>query len=421
MATRNWTGGGGFDDWTPEEANQEQARTQQRATAKEAKRKRDIAAVAARRQGTGPPVEPRPNSVFQETPEEGPNGQGRLFSPKDEPEAFETKWAKRARTERVPLPARRWQDIRPTPDAPGRGHSQADVKNTLAAEGVTTRGAKARLRSHWDSAVQRAGGGMPKGQDFYAREQADRFEEDAKMHGLPFNVALAVNAIMSPKTALSTASGLQTNREAAHMVMRHVLSGKPGIPDTGGRGLRANASKAAAVVRQHLENGTHPLDAVDINGKHLLSGPKVEEYYSAFIDPSRAPTDIQHSRILFGPGVRSELSPEETAQKDALVEQYGKNSPEVGRFIPKTPAEKLLAKPGVHEWGSHVTSEVAAEKGVQPSEFQSVDWHEHKTRRGGRSAVQKEVQPLFVRRGKVKKQGRQLRLISDSQFKALGQ
>ena len=406
-----------FDDWTPGEAEEDKARTQRKSDAKEAKRQRDIAAVASRRQGTGGAVESRPISVFQETPEEGPGGQGRLFSPQAEPEAFETKWAKRARTERVPTAPRKWGDIRPTPDTPGRGHSQEDIRNTLGEQGVTTRGAKARLRSHWDSAVQRAGGGEPTGQAFYAHEQADRFEEDAKMFGVPFHVALAVNAIMSPKTALATPGGLQTNREAAHMVMRHVMEGKPGTPDTGGRGLRANASKAAEVVRQHLANGTHPLDATDINGKHLLSGPKVEEYYSSYIDPSRAPTDIQHSRILFGPKVRSEMAPEEIEHKNRLVEEFGKNSKEVGRYIPKTPAEQLLAKTGVHEWASHVTSEVAAEKGVHPSEFQSVVWHEHKTQRGGRSAVQKEMQPLFQRPSKSGGSARQLKLISDSQFK----
>jgi hypothetical protein len=236
---------------------------------------------------------------------------------------------------------------------------------------------------------------MPKGQDFYASEQADRFEADAKHFGVPFHVALAVNAVMSPKTALSTSTGFQTNREAAHMVLRHATTDQPGYPETGGRGLRANVHKATDIVRQHLEHGTHPLDATDDTGHHLLSGPKVEEYYSSYIDPSRAPTDIQHSRVLFGPKVRSEMTPEETARKDELVEQYGKNSPEVGRYIPKTPAEQLLGKTGVHSWATHVTSQVAQEVGVHPAEFQSAVWHEHKEQRGGRSGVQEAVKPLF--------------------------
>jgi hypothetical protein len=258
---------------------------------------------------------------------------------------------------------------------------------------------------------------MPEGQAFYAKDQSDRFEDDAKHFGVPYHVALAVNAVMSPKTALATPSGLQTNREAAHMVMRHVMSGAPGDPNTGGRGLRANAAKAADIVRQHLASGTHPLDATDETGHHLLSGPKVEQYYRSYIDPSSSPTDIQHSRVLFGPKVRSEMTPEETAHKDALVEQYGKNSKEVGRYIPKTPAEQLLSKSGVHEWAEGVTSDVAREVGVHPAEFQSVVWHEHKTQRGGRSAVQAQMQPLFAPRGAVKSQGKQRQLISDSQFK----
>lgn len=385
-------------------------------------RTRNNVAAASRRQGTGPVPEPREHSMFQATPEEGPGGQGRLFSPKAEPEAFETKWAKRARTERIPTPPRSWSGIRATdatPNSEGRrqGVSQESVRKVLGAEGVTTRGAKARLRSGWSSAQDRAGGGMPKGQDFYAREQSDRFEEDSKHFGVPYHIALAVNAVMSPKTALATPSGLQTNREAAHMVLRHVMSGKEGIPDTGGRGLRANASKAADIVRQHLSSGTHPLDAQDETGHHLLSGPKVEQYYRSYIDPSSSPTDIQHSRVLFGPKVRSEMTEEETAHKDKLVEQYGKNSTEVGRYIPKTPAEQLLSKSGVHEWAEGVTSDVAREVGVHPAEFQSVVWHEHKTQRGGRSAVQSQMQPVFAPRTKPKSQGRQGQLFSDSQFK----
>jgi len=385
-------------------------------------RQRNNVAAASRRQGTGPVPEARAHSMFQDTPAEGPGGQQRLFSPHEEPEAFETKWARRARTERIPTPPRTWSSLRATnatPNEAGRrqGVSQESVRGVLGAEGVTTRGAKARLRSHWSSAQARAGGGMPTGQDFYAREQADRFEQDAKHYGVPFHVALAVNAVMSPKTALATPSGLQTNREAAHLVFQHVMAGKSGVPNTGGRGLKANAAKAADIVRQHLSNGTHPLDAKDETGHHLLSGPKVEQYYRSYIDPSSSPTDIQHSRVLFGPKVRSEMTPEETAHKDELVEQYGKNSPEVGRYIPKTPAEQLLAKSGVHEWAENTTSDVAREVGVHPAEFQSVVWHEHKTQRGGRSAVQQEMQPVFANRNKPKPQGKQAKLFSDSQFK----
>lgn len=389
---------------------------QKRDAANARLRSRNIVQNTALRTSTGPPVESRAHSVFQSTPSEGPGGQGRLFSSEHEPEAFETKWAKRARTERVVQSRRQWGDIRPTQASPGRGVSQESVKGTLGAEGVTTRGAKSRLRSHWASAQQRAGGRAPQGQAFYAHEQADRFEADAKHFGLPFHVALGVNAVLSPKTALSTSNGFQTNREAAHMVMRHVMSGKEGVPNTGGRGLKANAHKAAEIVRQHLANGTHPLDATDENGKHILSGPKVEEYYSSYLDPSRSPTDIQHSRVLFGPKVRSELSPEENAKKDELIAAHGKNSTEVGRYIPKTPAEQLLSHSGVHEWASHVTSDVAKEVGVHPAEFQSAVWHEHKTQRGGSSAVQKEVKPLFAPRGTPKSQSRQPTL-SDSQFK----
>lgn len=417
MPRSNQNFGGGFDDWSPQEREDEVAGIAKRKASNAKVRQRKDTAAATRRTGTGPVAEGRPNSVFRDTPAEGPGGQGRLFSPQAEPEAFETKWAKRARTERVPTPERSWQGLRSTDKSPGRGISQQGVRSTLGEQGVTTRGAKSRLRSHWDSAVGRAGGGMPKGQDFYAKEQSDRFEEDSKHFGVPYNVALAVNAVMSPKTALTTPSGLQTNREAAHMVMRHVASGKPGVPDTGGRGLRANAHKGAEIMRQHMESGTHPLDAKDETGHHHLSGPKVEQYYRSYIDPSSSPTDIQHSRILFGPGVRSEMSPTETAHKDSLVEQYGKNSPEVGRFIPKTPAEQLLSKGGVHEWAEHMTSQVASEVGVHPSEFQSVVWHEHKTQRGGRSAVQEETKPLFAPRGAPRSQGKQLQM---SQFKATG-
>jgi hypothetical protein len=390
------------------------AKNAKKAATKERTRQRGIEQATARRQSTGGIVEPRAHSVFQTTPEEGPGGQQRLFSPQTEPEAFETKWAKRARTERVVQPRRTWADIRPTSASKGRGVSQESVRETLAAEGVTTRGAKQRLRSHLATAQERAGEEMPKGQAFYAHEQADRFEQDAKHFGVPFHVALAVNAVMSPKTALATARGYQTNREAAHLVLRHVTSGKTGVPNIAGKGLRANAVKAAEIVRQHLEHGTHPLDAVDSTGKHLLSGPKVEEYYSSYIDPSRAPTDIQHSRVLFGPKVRSELSPEENVRKDELIAKYGRNSPEVGRYIPKSPAEVLLGKQGVHEWAHHVTSEVAVERGLHPSELQTIAWHEHKTRRAGPSAVAQELQPLFASR---KKPGGEK--LSQSQFSGM--
>lgn len=392
-----------FADFDPEQERQfnasRTAKKQKAQATRDRARQKENAEQVARRTSPGPTPEARPHSLYQPAHEEGPGGQQRLFNPSEEPEAFETKYQKRARTERVPAPRREWKNIRP--GGPGRGVSQESVQALLKEQGVTTQGARARLRSHWQGAQKRAEGGMPKGQDFYASEQSNRIEADANHFHVPFHVALAVNAVMSPKTALATPTGLQTNREAAFRVMQHVTAGLPGTPDTGGRGLRANAQKAAEIMRQHLATGTHPLDATDETGHHLLSGPKVEEYYASHIDPSRSPTDIQHSRILFGPKVRSEMSPEETAEKDRLVAEHGKNSPEVGRFIPKTPAEKLLSKSGVHEWAAHVTGEAAKEAGVHRSEFQSVAWHEHKTRRGGRSAVQEEVQPLFVSRRKV--------------------
>lgn len=397
--------GGGFDDWSPDEVHESAEREAKKAAAKERLRQRNNAAKASRRQSPGPPLarmNSRSPSLYRDPTIQGPNGQQRLFTARQEPEAFETRGQRRARTERVPQPARKWNDIRATPESPGRGVSQQSVRETLGEQGVTTRGAKSRLRATYRSAVARAGGGMPKGQDFYEEEQANRFEDDAKFFGVPYNVSVAVNAIMSPKTSLATPRGYQTNREAAHLVMRHVISGKSGAPNTAGKGLRANAVKAAELVRQHLENGTHPLDAVDSTGKHLLSGPKVEEYYGSYMHPGHAPTDIQHSRILFGPKVRSELSKEELEKTYAVQEEYGKNSPEAGRMIPKTPAENLLGKSGVHEWASHVTAEVANEFGIHPAEFQSADWHEHKTQRGGRSAVAKEMQPLFAPRGKAK-------------------
>ena len=267
---------------------------------------------------------------------------------------------------------------------------------------------------------------MPKGQDFYAHSQADLFEQDAKHFNVPYHVALAVNAVMSPKTSLATSTGLQTNREAAHTVLHHVLSGKPGAPKVK-YGLNANAVKGAEIIRQHLNKGTHPLDAIDHNGHPLLSGPKVEEYYSSYIDPSRSPTDIQHSRIMFGPKVRSVLSPEEHEKQRQIIEEYGKDSPQAGAYIPKTPAEQLLGHAGVHQWSSHVTGEVAKEFGVHPAEFQSVVWHEHKTQRGGNSSVQEAMRPLFDRREKPPPQGRQQTLplrsrkgsgnLSTSQFK----
>ena len=168
-----------------------------------------------------------------------------------------------------------------------------------------------------------------------------------------------------------------------------------------------------------MANGTHPLDAVDHTGKPILSGPKVEAYYSNYIDPSRTTTDIQHSRVLFGPKVRSEMSDDELKHKKELEEQYGRGSKEVGRNIPKTPAEQLLSKSGVHEWAAHVTGEVAKEVGVHPSELQSIVWHEHKTRRGGRSRVQDEMKPLFAPRGPQPKPGKQGKLKS-TQFIDVG-
>jgi hypothetical protein len=342
--------------------------------------------------------------------------------PRQEPEAFATPGQLRARNERTILPARTWTDL--PAEAAGTRVSRASVTTRLAAEGVTTRAAKARLREHARGAIERAGKEMPRGQDFYSDEQAGRIDETAKHFGVPFHVALAVNAIMSPKTSLATATGLQTNREAAHHVLNHVISGKAGPADTKGLGLRANVRKATEVVRQYLENGTHPLDAVDAKGQHLVSGPKVEEYYSSYVDPHRAPTDIQHARILFGPGVRSEMSPEEIAHKNTLVAQYGKNSPEVGRYIPKSPAEQLISHGGVHEWAAHVTSQVAQEFNMHPAEFQSMLWHEHKTRRGGRSAVQEQMRPLFDPRGaqrkKAPKPPEEQKLFSLSEFRGHG-
>jgi hypothetical protein len=124
--------------------------------------------------------------------------------------------------------------------------------------------------------------------------------------------------------------------------------------------------------------------------------------------------------VLFGPKVRSELSPEENAKKEELIQHYGKDSSEVGKYIPKSPAEQLLAKSGVHEWASGVTTDVAKEVGVHPAEFQSGVWHEHKTRRGGNSAVQSEVKPLFAAR-KDPGPGSRARTLSASQFKLQGQ
>jgi hypothetical protein len=258
---------------------------------------------------------------------------------------------------------------------------------------------------------------MPRGQDFYAREQAGRFEQDAKHFNLPYHVVVAANAIMSPKTSLATPHGYQTNREAAFRVIQHAQMGKSGVPDTGGRGLRANAAKAADLVRQHLEHGTHPLDATNAAGKPLLSGPKVQAYYSNYMNPSRTTTDIQHSKIMFGDTVRSGLSDEEKAHKKTLDETYGKGSKESGAYIPKSPAEELLEKSGVHEWSAHNTEHVAAEVGTTPGELQSVVWHQKKTELGGTSRPQEEVQPLFAPRTKPKSQGRQGQLFSDRRYR----
>lgn len=424
----------GGNDLAGEREASKAAKQKRQDTAERNRVKRN-ALQTSRRTSTGRPVEQRANSVFQPPPEEGPGGQQRLFSPGDEPEAFETKASKRARTERVPAPRREWDDVRKDQSTPNpltgkrQGVSKESVEATLREAGVDPAGARRRLQQHWESANKRASGEKPVGQTFYSDDQPDRIESDAKTFNLPFHVALAANAVMSPKTALATSRGFQTNREAAFKVMQHVVAGKPGTPDTGGRGLRANADKAADIIRQHLSSGTHPLDATDETGHHLLSGPKVEEYYASHIDPSRSPTDIQHSRILFGPKVRSEMTPEESAHKEALIEEFGKDSKEVGAYIPKSPAEKLLEHPGVHEWAAHVTGLAAKKAGVQRSEFQSAVWHEHKTQRGGPSSVQTEMQPLFASRKKPSSQGRQGRLplksrpqarnISGSQFGSL--
>ena len=80
-------------------------------------------------------------------------------------------------------------------------------------------------------------------------------------------------------------------------------------------------------VRQYVEHGTHPLDAKDDWGRHLVSGPKVEAYYSNYMHPGRTTTDIQHSRVLFGPKVRSTLSPEELETKKQRFNAKARKAP----------------------------------------------------------------------------------------------
>lgn len=308
-----------------------------------------------------------PPSMYEPAPKEGPGGQQRLF---DLPP---TKWEERAATERVPQ-GRTWADL--------TEKQRARTTETLRTTGVTHQGMRNRMVSVYQRAVDRAGGGAPQGQDFYASQQPEHFEHDAKRFNVPYHVIVAVNAVLSPKKRMTTATGIQENREAAYHVLRHVTSGKEGLPPQSGIGLKRNVEKAVGIVRQHLENGTHPLDAVNEEGKKLVSGPKVEAYYSNYMNPSRTTTDVWHQRIAYGPHVRSSLTDEENARRQELGRTFGRRSHQAARYIPKTPAEVLTGKVGVHEAVAHATEAAARQVGVTPSELQSVIWHQAKHEAG---------------------------------------
>lgn len=220
----------------------------------------------------------------------------------------------------------------------------------------------------------------PEGQRFYhggpgsARGELGAL---ARQQGVPFEVATAMRASVSPRTKLPS------ERRAAESVFAHPLQGPGADAPIQGVGIQKQAQKALAIRKAYVRRGEHPSD-VEVPrrsraggvlrderktnpayGQTLmqsaLSGPKVEAYYGAYTRPDDPRTKTAVDTHMIG-GAAPHLS---VAEQEHMMRNV----------------------PGASELIDYHTRQEAKKRGLAGPEAQSVAWH---VRRGADRGIQDE-------------------------------
>jgi hypothetical protein len=232
------------------------------------------------------------------------------------------------------------------------------------------------------------------GQGFYAGgEGSDRKQvaDLARQHGVPFEVAAGVRAAVSPRIKLPG------ERRSAANVFEHVaVQGKSPQENISGVGIQGNARSGAFILQQHLESGTHPLEAMepsygkagegkgkprmDKSGnpimKKALSGPKVEGYMQGYTNPhhpdTRTAMDVHATEGMTPhlPGKPGKW----TDPKDGKEKSIPQSHPD---WRPNT--EDLMKNvEGATEFFNHAAHTAAKIRGLDPTEGQAGAWFQQR-------------------------------------------
>lgn len=272
-------------------------------------------------------------------------------------------------------------------------------ENTLQAHGALIDSAFDRSRAahqmaHPDSHEGWSGSVRMHGQDFYSGgEESDRGQVAAlaRRHGVPFDVAAGVRGAVSPRIKLPG------ERRSAEAVFQHVAAGKGPQDKVLGAGIQGNARSGVEILRQHLEGGIQPTDAMEhsygksgeFEGqprkdkktgepimKKALSGPKVEGYVQSYTHPfhpqTRGAMDV-HAVAGMTPHLPANPG-KWTDPKDNKERMIPQSHPDW-----KANAEDLMKNVShATEFFDHFSRQAAKQRGLTQPEGQAGAWFEQR-------------------------------------------